>query len=149
MDGHAFLRIAALSLSASLVAAPASALAASAGVAERISTAVARVMEYPREAQEEEGVAVLGFSVGRSGAAEAIELEESSGHPLLDAAALRAVTRLHGLPPEAAGRRLITVLQYRVGGPGRDPESARRLRLVVDQVKQRRSSALLSSGVVE
>lgn len=149
MDGHAFLRIASLSLAASLVATPASVVAAPASVADRVSAAVSRLMEYPREAREEEGVVVLGFNVGRSGAAEAIELEESSGHPSLDAAALRAVTRLHGLPPEAAGRRLITVLQYRVGGPGRDPDAARRLRMAVDQVKQRRSSTRLSSDVVE
>jgi protein TonB len=146
MDRLRISRLASLALAASLITVATPALAAPASTSDRISAAVARVMDYPREARDEEGVVVLGFVAGRSGAAEAVELLESSGHPLLDEAALRAVTRLHDLPAEAAGRRLITVLQYRVGGPGRDPESARRLQMAVDQVKSHRPSGLSTAG---
>ena len=137
-------RIAALALAAGLTAVAAPAQSAPASVADRISAAVVRAMDYPPEAREEEGIVVLGFTVGRSGGAQTIALVESSGHPLLDAAGLAALHRLHGLPPEAAGRRLITVLQYHVGGPGRDPESARRLRTTVDRLESDRRPALLS-----
>jgi protein TonB len=146
MDRFRISHIAWLALAASLIAVATPAEAAPASITDRISAAVARVMDYPREAREEEGVVVLGFIVGGSGRAEAIELVESSGHPLLDEAALGAVTRLHGLPAEAAGRRLITVLQYRVGGPGRDPEAVRRLQTAVDRVKTHRPSGLLTAG---
>jgi TonB family protein len=141
-------RIASLALAASLIAVAAPAQAAPASIAERISAAVARVMDYPREAvpRDEEGVVVIGFTVGHSGAAEAIELVATSGHPLLDQAAVGAVTRLHDLPADATGRRSLAILQYRVGGAGRDPEAARILRKAVDQLQSRRPNALLSAG---
>jgi TonB family protein len=146
MDRTRILRIAALALAASLIAAATPVRAAPAGMVDRISAAVARAMDYPPEARDEEGVVVLGFVVGGSGGAEAIKLIEASGRPLLDAAALSAVARLHGLPVEAAGKRLTVVLQYRTGGPGRDREAERRLQTSVDRVKFGRSSALLTVG---
>jgi TonB family protein len=105
-------------------------------------------MDYPREAEprEEEGVVVVRFTVGRTGGAEAIALVESSGHLLLDQAALHALTRVHDLPAEAVGRRSVAILQYRMGGPGRDPEGARRLQTAVDQLESGRRPALLSVG---
>ena len=145
MSNKLLSRFASLALAAGLITAAAPARAAPASVTDRISTAVARVMEYPREVRDQEGVVVLGFIAGRSGAAERIELLESSGYPLLDEAALSAVARLHDLPGEAVGRRLITVLQYRTGGPGRDPVAARRLQTAVDQVKSRGPAGLLSA----
>ena len=146
MTSHLLSRIIALTLATCLIAAAAPARARPASVTDRIAAAVARAMDYPREVHEEEGVVVVRFSLGGSGGAEAIELVESSGHPRLDEAALRAVTRLHDLPTEAAGRRLVTVLQYRTGGPGRDPEAARRLETAVARLKSRQQPGLLSAG---
>jgi protein TonB len=142
-----FLSIASLPLLAGLILAATPARAATASVTDRISAAVARVMDYPREAEagEEEGVVVVRFTIGPAGAAEAIALVESSGHRLLDQAALQALARVHDLPAEAIGRRSIAVLQYRFGGPGRDPASARRLQIAVDRLEAHRP-ALLSAG---
>ena len=148
MTGMCFSRMASLALAAGLVAAASPAQAAAASVGDRISAAVARAMDYPREAErsEAEGLVVVAFTIGRTGGAEAITLLESSGHPQLDEAALQALTRVHNLPSEAIGRRSIAILQYRFGGPGRDPEGVRRLQTAVEQLKSRRRPALLSDA---
>jgi TonB family protein len=148
MDRRVVSRIASLALTAGLIAAAAPARAVPTSVTDRISAAVARVMDYPRgaEPREEEGVVVARFTIGRTGGAEAIALLESSGHLLLDQAALQALTRVHNLPTEAIGKRSIAILQYRFGGPGRDPEAAHRLQTAVDQLESLRRPALLSAG---
>lgn len=133
-----------LPLAASLLLAASSAAAAPVQLANddvvaRISTLVAQAMDYPREAKplEEQGIAVVGFTVAGAGTAEAIALVRSSGHAMLDDAALRTIARLRGLPTEAVGRRTFAVLQYRLTAPGRDPEGARSLQIAIGTLQQR------------
>lgn len=61
---------------------------------------------YPREAIERgiEGRVVLLLTLTEAGAVAAAEVAGTSGHPLLDAAALKAATRIGALP---GGRRQV------------------------------------------
>ena len=56
---------------------------------------------YPRQARRrgQEGGAVIRFVLGRDGAVEQLRVVESSGSPLLDQAALSAVTDVGHFPP--------------------------------------------------
>lgn len=73
------------------------------GVEERldeIRRRLAAVLEYPPIARrlELEGTAWLRFEIDRAGVAHAVELARSSGHDVLDRAALRTVARAGPLP---------------------------------------------------
>ncbi len=61
--------------------------------------------DYPEEArrQHQEGVVVVSADVGTDGVASNATLRRSSGFPLLDAAAIRAVRRWTFKPARAAG----------------------------------------------
>ncbi|MEB2344195.1 MAG: energy transducer TonB [Deltaproteobacteria bacterium] len=67
---------------------------------EEIRRRLAAVLEYPPIARrlELEGTAWLRFEVDRAGVAHAVELARSSGHDVLDRAALRTVGRAGPLP---------------------------------------------------
>jgi protein TonB len=72
-------------------------------VGERVEEIRRRVMEavvYPEPARRHgiEGLTRIRFGVARTGLAEGIELVESSGHPVLDAAAERGARDARGLP---------------------------------------------------
>lgn len=66
---------------------------------------------YPAEAiaQGLEGEALVYFVLGADGDVAAARVEESSGQPLLDTAAVRAVRRLRGLPGDAPQEALLPV----------------------------------------
>ena len=66
---------------------------------------------YPAEAiaQGLEGEVLVYFVLGADGDVAAARVEESSGQPLLDAAAVRAVRRLRGLPGDAPQEALLPV----------------------------------------
>lgn len=66
---------------------------------------------YPEEAisQGLEGEAIVLLILDETGNAVAARIEESCGHPILDAAALRAVRSLKSLPGSAPRKTLIPV----------------------------------------
>ena len=66
---------------------------------------------YPEEAIRRglEGEALVLLMLDESGQVVAARIEESSGHPLLDEAALRAVRRLRSLPADAPLESLLPV----------------------------------------
>ena len=66
---------------------------------------------YPEEAirQGLEGEALVLLMLDENGQVTAVRIEESSGHALLDEAALRAVRRLRALPPDAPLESLLPV----------------------------------------
>lgn len=66
---------------------------------------------YPAEAiaQGLEGEVLVYFVLGADGDVAAARVEESSGQPLLDTAAVRAVRRLRGLPGDAPQEALLPV----------------------------------------
>lgn len=67
---------------------------------EEIRRRLAAVLEYPPIARrlELEGTAWLRFEIDRAGVAHAVEVSRSSGHDVLDRAALRTVERAGPLP---------------------------------------------------
>jgi protein TonB len=67
---------------------------------EEIRRRLAAVVEYPPIARrlELEGTAWLRFEIDRAGVAHAVEVSRSSGHVVLDRAALRTVDRAGPLP---------------------------------------------------
>ena len=69
--------------------------------------------EYPEAARLAgvSGRVVLRLAIGRRGRVEDVELIESSGHPLLDRAALRSV-RLWRFPRDAAGRSSLHAFDF-------------------------------------
>lgn len=66
---------------------------------------------YPEEAirQGLQGDVLVLLILDPDGQVSAARVEESSGHPLLDAAALSAVRRLHSLPADAPREALLPV----------------------------------------
>jgi protein TonB len=72
---------------------------------------MARELLYPVEAIErgEQGEALVLLFLDESGNAVAARLEESSGHALLDAAAVRAARTLRALPSSAPREALLPV----------------------------------------
>jgi protein TonB len=72
---------------------------------------MARELHYPVEAIERglQGEAVVLLFLDESGNAVAARLEESSGHALLDAAAVRAARTLRALPSSAPREALLPV----------------------------------------
>jgi protein TonB len=91
---------------------PARALSAHAGrAAKQISTLTARELLYPPEAVARglEGQALVLLFLDASGNPIAARLEASSGHALLDDAALRAAKTLRALPDSAPREALLPV----------------------------------------
>jgi protein TonB len=70
-----------------------------------------RGLFYPAEAivQGLEGEALVLLILNSNGQVSAARIEESSGHRQLDAAALRAVRALHGIPADAPRETLLPV----------------------------------------
>lgn len=70
-----------------------------------------RGLFYPAEAiaQGLEGEALVLLILDSNGQVSAARIEESSGHRQLDAAALRAVRALHGIPADAPRETLLPV----------------------------------------
>jgi len=87
---------------------------------DRLRAAIEREKRYPRLAvrQQLQGIALVGFRVLGDGRIEAIRLMESSGHNLLDEAALAAVRQVGRAQPLPAG-----------AGPFRDFEIALEFKL--------------------
>lgn len=69
--------------------------------------------DYPKQARllHQEGVAVLQFTITRTGQVEAVQLSRSSGHDLLDRAATETLKRVGRFPPfpKELGRERLTV----------------------------------------
>lgn len=67
----------------------------------KVQARLRRAQRYPREARPRklEGTATVGFTVVRSGAVTGIRLLRSSGHDILDTAALDVVRRAAPMPP--------------------------------------------------
>jgi protein TonB len=80
-------------------------------VREQISSQQREGLFYPEEAirQGLEGEALVLLMLDENGQVVAARIEESSGHPLLDDAALRAVRRLRSLPADAPMESLLPV----------------------------------------
>ena len=76
-------------------------------VADRISAMIGDAMDYPPQAlhDSEEGVAEVAFTVDTGFVARNVRILASTGHKELDAAAVRTVSMLRGLPAEAVGRK--------------------------------------------
>jgi protein TonB len=77
----------------------------------RAAEQLARDLPYPPEAIERglQGEALVLIFLDRSGNAIAARLESSSGHDILDEAALRAARRLRALPDSAPREALLPV----------------------------------------
>ncbi|MBW1992092.1 MAG: energy transducer TonB [Deltaproteobacteria bacterium] len=76
---------------------------------------------YPRQARRlhQEGVAVLQFTLNSAGQVQGVRVSRSSGHKLLDQAALKTLSRVGRFPsfPPALNRKQLTVeipLDYRL-----------------------------------
>ena len=86
---------------------------------------------YPRLLREQgiEGTVLVRASVGPDGMAQSVELAASSGHRLLDQAALRAVQRWHFIPARLNDTPVASTVEFpisfRLTGsePGVDPRS--------------------------
>jgi len=80
-------------------------------VSEQFSAQQREGLFYPEEAIRRglEGEALVLLMLDESGQVVAARIEESSGHPLLDEAALRAVRRLRSLPADAPTESLLPV----------------------------------------
>ena len=76
--------------------------------------ALSREDFYPREAIERgiEGRVVLLLTLADSGAVAAVEVAGSSGHAILDAAALKAAARIGALP--GGGRQVLLPVEFRL-----------------------------------
>ncbi len=68
---------------------------------------------YPRQAREEgwAGSVWLQIRVGSNGRVEAVNLEQSSGYPLLDETAIEAVRRWNFEPARQAGQAIATMVR--------------------------------------
>lgn len=80
-------------------------------VSEQFSAQQREGLFYPEEAIRRglEGEALVLLMLDENGQVVAARIEESSGHPLLDEAALRAVRRLRSLPADAPTESLLPV----------------------------------------
>ena len=72
--------------------------------------------DYPAEARRRgiEGETVLELKVAASGKVEGVEVVESSGHPVLDAAAVRAVKAAEFVPAKAGGEAVESPARIRL-----------------------------------
>lgn len=70
----------------------------------RIRSAVARVKSYPTDAEDEglEGTVTIELTIDRGGTITAVAVARSSGHAVLDEAAVRSVRKLGRLPAPPA-----------------------------------------------
>ena len=80
-------------------------------IQEQFSAQQREGLFYPEAAIDQglEGEALVLLMLDQNGAVVAARIEQSSGHPLLDQAALRAVRRLHSLPADAPSESLLPV----------------------------------------
>lgn len=79
---------------------------------ERLS----EVLLYPPEALRRglEGEVVLLVELGEGGRIVGASVASSSGHPLLDEAALKAVGRLDALNPASAGKAILLPVRFKI-----------------------------------
>ena len=84
-------------------------------VAEQLRQRDAEGLFYPAEAiaQGLQGEVQVLMILDPSGQVSAARVEQSSGHPLLDAAALRAVRSLRSLPADAP-RQVVQAVRFRL-----------------------------------
>ena len=89
---------------------------------ERVRRWIKQFQHYPREAtrQKQEGTALLDVTLARDGTVLGVALERSSGYPLLDQAAIKAVLDASPVPafPPAYRREqgtMVLAAQYRLG----------------------------------
>ncbi|WP_157272455.1 energy transducer TonB [Azonexus hydrophilus] len=80
-------------------------------IREQFSAQQREGLFYPEEAIRRglQGEALVLLMLDENGQVVAARIEESSGHPLLDEAALRAVRRLRSLPGDAPTESLLPV----------------------------------------
>lgn len=80
-------------------------------ISEQFSAQQREGLFYPEEAIRRglEGETLVLLMLDESGQVVAARIEESSGHPLLDEAALRAVRRLRSLPDDAPTESILPV----------------------------------------
>jgi protein TonB len=81
---------------------------------ERIGQAIRRQVVYPLLARRRgmQGRTTVGFVVGLSGMASDVRIVTSSGYPLLDAAALEAVSRAVPLPPPSEPTEIVMPIVF-------------------------------------
>jgi protein TonB len=79
---------------------------------ERLS----EVLLYPPEALRRglEGEVVLLVELGEGGRIVGASVASTSGHPLLDEAALKAVGRLDALNPASAGKAILLPVRFKI-----------------------------------
>lgn len=89
---------------------------------ERVRRWIQRFQHYPQEAtqRKQEGTALLDVTLARDGTVLAVALERSSGYPLLDQAAIKAVLDASPVPPFPATYRpnegtMVLPAQYSLG----------------------------------
>ncbi len=77
---------------------------------------LAETLLYPEEAVRRglQGETVLLLEVGANGRIEAASVASSSGHPILDEAALRAVRLLGALGPASAGKAVLLPVRFQL-----------------------------------
>ncbi|WP_127476039.1 energy transducer TonB [Sulfurivermis fontis] len=88
----------------------------SAAIAARINLELARHFHYPPQAVRRgwQGIVLLGFRIGIDGDIEAIHIAQSSGHALLDRAALGALSKVHRIALDSGRLRAALDLQLPV-----------------------------------
>ncbi len=88
----------------------------SAAITARIRLELARHFQYPSQAVRRgwQGIVLLGFRIGVDGDIEAIHIAQSSGHALLDRAALGALSKLHRVALDSGRLRAALDLQLPV-----------------------------------
>ncbi|MEW6646276.1 MAG: TonB family protein [Pseudomonadota bacterium] len=88
----------------------------SAAIAARINLELARHFHYPSQAMRRgwQGIVLLGFRIGIDGDIEAIHIAQSSGHALLDRAALGALSKVHRITLDSGQLRAALDLQLPV-----------------------------------
>ena len=89
---------------------------------ERVRRWIKQFQHYPREAtrQKQEGTALLDVTLARDGTVLGVALERSSGYPLLDQAAIKAVLDASPVPAFPPAYRpeqgtMVLPAQYRLG----------------------------------
>lgn len=87
-----------------------------AAIAARINLELARHFQYPPQAARRgwQGVVLLGFRIGVDGDIEAIHIAQSSGHALLDRAAVGALSKVHRITLDSGQLRAALDLQLPV-----------------------------------
>lgn len=85
-----------------------------------VHAGIDRTLEYPRVARRNgiQGRTVLEFTLLKNGAIRDLVVRESSGHPILDQAALAAVRRAAPFPPPGAIVSIAVPVVFRLQGAG-------------------------------